>query len=533
MVVSHTDVRTSIQIKRRRNIVGKGNVLVLDCGTQSIRSIIFNNKGEMLGLEQVKYPKYETNGNGFCEMNADIFWDSFVKSVNQFWKNKPEVMETVEAVTVASQRSTSVFVDKYGKPLKNAISWMDQRKTKNNVNINNVQKRLYKLARVWDMLDGYNRKCPYHWVQENEPEIFDKVHKLLFLSTYLNFKLTGLYRDCITSAPGYIPFSNKRLDWATSKDIEGKLFSVKKEHLFELVQPGEKIGDLSNEAAKILRLKPGLPVVASGADKACETVGVGCFDESSVSVSLASMVTVQTTTDTFLPLYKYGTVYPAAIKGKYNPELGITRGFWLISWFIDEFAELERKETEDNDVSIEKALNEKLNEVPPGSDGLLMQTFWLSDPRHPAATGTLIGLNDVHTRIHMYRALVEGLGYSIKEGIKAIERKTKIKIERVGLSGGGSKSVILSQLIADILNKEVYVVQTHETTGLGAAMVGYVHLGEYDNLQDASKHMVHHTKSYKPNKDIAERYEELYKEIYKLTYQRLQPVYEKMMDLRN
>lgn len=513
--------------------MGKGNVLVLDCGTQSVRSIIFDIKGNMLGIEQVKYPKYETTGKGFVEMNTEVFWDSFVQSVNQFWKNKPEVMKNVKAITVASQRSVSVFVDKDGKPLKNAISWMDQRKTKENVNISKIQKRLYKLAKVWDMLDGYNRKCPYHWVQENEPEIYKNVHKLLFLSTYLNYKLTGEYRDCITSAPGYIPFSNQRLDWANNKDIEGKIFTVKKEHLFELVQPGEKIGDLTKETAALLNLQPGIPVVASGADKACETIGIGCFDESTVSVSLASMVTVQTTTDKFLPLYKYGTVYPSAIKGKYNPELGITRGFWLISWFIDEFAELEKKESKDKNVSIESVLNAKLDLVPPGSDGLLMQTFWMSDPRHPAATGTLIGLNDVHTRIHMYRALVEGLGYSIKEGIKAIERKTKVTIKKVGLSGGGSKSVILSQLIADILNKEVYVVQTHETTGLGASMIGYIYLGEYKDVEEAAKNMVKETKTYFPNKEIAAKYDILYKEIYKLTYQRLQPVYDKMMELRD
>lgn len=513
--------------------MGKGNVLVLDCGTQSIRSIIFDRKGELLGIEQVKYPKYETNNKGFCEMNADVFWDSFVISVKRFWENKPEIMKTVEAITVTSQRSTSVFVDKDGKPLKNAISWMDQRKTKNNVNIGKTQKRLYKLAKVWNILDSYNRGCPYHWVQENEPEVFEQVHKLLFLSTYLNFKLTGLYRDCITSAPGYIPFSNKRLGWAGKRDIEGKIFSVKKEHLFELVDAGEKIGDLTKEAATILNLPLGIPVVASGADKACETIGVGCFDESTVSVSLASMVTVQTTTDTFLPLYKYGTVYPAAIKGKYNPELGITRGFWLISWFIDEFAELERKESLDQHISIEKVLNEKLNLVPPGSDGLLMQTFWMSDVRHPSATGTLIGLNDVHTRIHIYRALVEGLGYSIKEGIKAIEKKTKVTIKKVGLSGGGSKSVILCQLIADILNKEVYIVQSHETTGLGASMIGFVHLGEYQDVKEAASKMVHHSKTYVPNKEIAQKYETLYKEIYELTFKRLQPVYDKMMELRD
>jgi len=511
--------------------VSKKLVLVLDCGTQSMRSVIFDNKGNLLCLEKVKYPKYETNSKGYVEMHPDIFWDSAVKGIKKLWENNSDLMEKVGAITIASQRSTSVFVDKEGKPLRNAISWMDQRKTKNNFNISGAQKNIYKAVKVWDLLDSYNRGCPYHWVIENEPEIMENVHKLLFLSTYLNFKLTGNFTDSVTSAPGYIPFSNKRLDWATKSDIEGKIFNVKEEHLFDLVQPGELIGRLTDETAKLLNFEPGLPVVASGADKACETIGIGCFNETTVSVSLASMVTVQTTTDKFLPLYKYGTVYPAAIEKKYNPELGITRGFWLISWFIDEFAELEKQESKGKKVSIEKVLNEKLNKVAPGSEGLLMHPFWMSDVRHPGATGTLIGLKDVHTRIHMYRALVEGLGYSIKEGIKAIEKKTKQKVQRVGLSGGGSTSEILCQLMADILNKELYVVQTHETTSLGAAMIGYIHLGDFKDVSEAAEGMVHFKKSYVPNQEIAEIYEKLYKDVYELTYKRLKPVYKKMMEL--
>ena len=512
--------------------MNEGYVLVLDCGTQSMRCIVFDKQGEMLGLEKVKYPKYETNNIGFVEMNADIFWDSAVEAVNKFWQSKPEVMKQVVGITLASQRSTSVFVDKDGKPLKNAISWMDQRKAKENYKISKTSKSLYKLAKVWDVIDNYNRSAPYHWILQNEPEVMEKIDKYLFLSTYLNYKLTGEYKDSLTSAPGYLPFSNKELDWATKKDIEGKIFHVKPEHLFELVEPGEKIGNLTEETAALLNLKAGLPVIAAGADKACETIGVGCFNDTTVSVSLASMVTVQITTDKYLPLYKYGTVYPAGIKGKYTPEIGITRGFWLISWFIEEFAEQERTEAKDKSMSIEQILNEKLNKVSPGSDGLLMQPYWLSDLRHPEASGTLIGLSDMHTRIHFYRALVEGIGYSIKEGIKAIEKKTKKTVERVGLSGGGSQSEILCQLLSNILNKELYTVQTHETTGLGAAMLGYTHLGYFEDVKDAASKMISYNKVYKPEKEIAEIYEVLFKEVFELTYKRLKPVYKRMLELK-
>jgi len=509
-----------------------GYVFVLDCGTQSMRGIVYDASGVLLGVDKVKYPKYEMNDEGFIEMDADIFWDSACEVVQKFRKQKPEIMANIVALTLASQRSTSVFVDKDGKPLKKAISWMDTRKADKNYNITKMQKKAYKLMKVWNIVDSYNRGCPYHWVKMNEPEIMAKVHKLLFISTYINYKLTGQYKDSRTAASGYIPFSAKRQDWAKKTDIEGKVFHVDKEHLFELVEPGSLIGNLTEESGKLLGLPVGLPVVASGSDKACETLGIGCLDETTVSVSLGSMVTVQTTTDTHMPLYKYGTVYPAAIKGKYNPELGITRGFWLINWFIEEFAELEKKESNDRQISIERILNEKLDKVAPGADGLLMQPFWMSDVRRPGASGTLIGLNDKHTRIHFYRALVEGLAYSIKEGIRSIEKKTHKEVQRIGLSGGGSQSKILCQVLANIFDKEVYVVQSHETTGLGAAILSYVYLGVYQGITEASNRMIQITKTYKPEAIVARRYNQLFEEVYELTYKSLQPVYKKMIELK-
>ncbi len=507
-------------------------VLVLDCGTQSMRGIIIDPQGKLLAIEKEKYPKYETNLDGHCEMEADVFWDSAVTCVNKLWESHEGLMEHVAVITLASQRSTSVFVDETGTPLRKAISWMDRRSIKDNVGMTRFNKRVFKLAGAWDIVDDYNRSCPYHWVQVEEPEVMEKLHKLLFLSTYLNFKMTGKFTDSVTSAPGYIPFSSKRMTWANKYDIEGKVFFVDKAHLYDLVQPGEFIGELTEDAKTAFGFTRPVSVIAGGSDKACETIGVGCFDSSVVSVSLASMVTVETTTEKYMPLYSAGTVYPSAIPGRYNPELGITRGFWLISWFIEEFGELEKQESKNLDTSIERLLNEKLKHVPPGSDGLLMQPFWMSDVRYPRASGTLIGLNDVHTRIHFYRALLEGLGYSIREGIDAIERKTKKEVERIGLSGGGSQSEIICQLLANILNKEVYVVQTHETTGLGAAMLGYIHLGLYDSVAEASIEMIDVQKTYYPVESIADRYDVLYKDLFGYTYKKMKPIYERMVDLK-
>lgn len=524
--------KLAIILKGELSLEQEGYVLVLDCGSQSMRSIVYDSKGTLLGITKVKYPNYYMTPDGFIEMHPDVFWDSACNSINLFWDKYPDIMEKVVAITLASQRATSVFVDEEGKPIRNAISWMDTRKITKNYKISKALKKMFKMLSVWELVDNYNRSCPYHWVKINEPEVFEKLHRCIFLSTYINFKLTGEYRDSVSCATGYIPFSTKRLDWAKKNDVESKIFHVEKDKLFDLVEPGGLIGKLTQEASNLLKLPVGIKVIATGSDKACETLGVGCLNTHSASVSLASMVTVQTTTDEYMQLYKYGTVFPAAIKGKYTPELGIYRGFWLISWFINEFAELEKKESKEKKISIEKILNEKLNKVPPGSDGLLLQPYWLSDVRHPGATGTLIGLNDVHTRIHFYRALVEGLGYSIKEGIESIERKTNKPVEKVALSGGGAQSEILCQMLANIFDRTVYVVQSHETSGLGAALLSYVHLGIYKDIEEAVDNMVHVTNTYEPVKEIAELYQKLYKNLYKLTYKRLQPVYKKMAELK-
>ena len=511
--------------------MGCGYVLVLDCGTQSMRSIVYDFEGTLIGIKKVKYPNYHMTQEGFIEMDADIFWQSACESVDSFWLEHPEIMGNVVAITLTSQRSTSVFVDEDGKPLKKAISWMDTRKIKNNYKIRVGEKKLFKMLKVWDIVDTYNRSCPYHWVKQNEKQVYDKIHKYLFISTYINFKLTGEFKDSVTSAPGYVPFNRKNLEWAKPKDIESKIFHVEREKLFDLVQPGELIGNLTKEAANLLNLKEGIPVVASGSDKACETLGVGCLDTTTASVSLGSMVTIETTTNKYFELYKLGTVFPAALKGCYNPELGIMRGFWLVSWFIKEFAELEKKEAEIEGSCIERLLNKKIEKIPPGSDGLLLQPYWLSDVRYPGATGTILGLNDIHTRMHFYRALIEGLGYSIKEGIGSIEKKTKKKVEKIALSGGGAQSEIICQILANIFNKTVYVVQSHETSGLGAALLGYVKLGVYDDIESAVEGMIHITKTYYPDKESASVYQKLFEDVYRLTYKRLQPVYSKMADL--
>jgi len=161
----------------------------------------------------------------------------------------------------------------------------------------------------------------------------------------------------------------------------------------------------------------------------------------------------------------------------------------------------------------------------------MVQPLWGSGIRKPYAKGAIIGFSDVHTRTHIYRAIIEGIGFALLEGIEAIEKKTKHKMERIAISGGGSQSDAICQITADIFNREAYRVQTYETSGLGAAITAFVGIGFYKSFDDAVKEMVHRVDVFKPNSKNVEIYSKLYKKVYKNIFPKLKGLYSEIREI--
>ena len=229
---------------------------------------------------------------------------------------------------------------------------------------------------------------------------------------------------------------------------------------------------------------------------------------------------------------KFIPPFTSVIKGHFNPELQVIRGYWMISWFKSEFAEKEMLEAKELNISPEEILNRRLNEIPPGCEGLLLQPYWGAGLKMPEARGAIIGFGDVHTRIHIYRAIIEGIGFALLNGIKKIESKSKVKMDKIMLSGGGSQSDVICQITADIFNKSVCRVQTYETSGLGAAMVGYVAIGQFKSYQEAIKSMVHISKTFEPNEENVKLYRQIYYKVYQKVYPRLKPLYKEIKNIK-
>lgn len=505
-------------------------VLTIDCGTQSIRGLVFNQYGELLLKIKREIEPYFSLQPGWTEQDPDLYFNTMCDIIKELRDESLEIYDQITGMTVTTQRDCCIVVDEEGKPLRPAILWMDQREASKK-----SLKLPYKVATSAVGMHEVSRKvgahCKAHWLKEHEKEIWDKTHKYLMLSAYLNFRLTGKYIDSIASTVGHVPFNYKKFQWESDLGLKRQIFQIEREKLYDIVEPGTIIGEVSSEVAEVTGLKVGLPIIASASDKGCETLGAGCVNDETVSISMGSLATIQTTSKKYYELTKFIPPFPAAIPNAYNPELQIYRGYWMITWFKKEFARKEMEESKKTGILPEVLLNKYLNEIPPGSDGLILQPYWGPPLKLPEARGSIIGFSDYHTRIHIYRAIIEGIAYGLFEGMKSIEKHSGVKIKRVMLSGGSSQSDAICQITADVFNKPVYRVQTYETSGLGAAIICFVGLGVFKDYDEAVKSMVRVADYFMPIRENVEIYYDIYHRVYKNIYKRMRPLYHDLKEI--
>ena len=503
-------------------------ILSIDCGTQSLRAIIFSLKGEMLAIQRVKYEPYISLNPGWAEQEAEVYWEALKNACRLLKMESPEYFGAISGIGVTTMRDSMVNVDREGKPLRPIMLWLDQRKAKPVYKPEIVMKLVIWFIGIGDSIKKAQRDGKCNWIKQNQPEIWKKTHKILQVSGFLNYRLTGEFKDSVASQIGHIPFDYKKQKWGNAKNLltfSAKLYPIEKEKLPELVKPGEILGLINQSASSETGLPANLAVVACGSDKGCETLGMGILTNNKASLSFGTTATIQTTSKNYLEPIPFMPSFPAVFPGFFNPEVEIFRGFWMISWFKNEFACKEIQEAEERGITAEEVLNEMLCQSPPGSMGLMVQPYWSPGLSQPAAKGAIIGFGDVHKKPHIYRAVIEGLVYALKEGKERIEKVSKTKIHQLAVSGGASQSDEICQIAADIFNLPVIRGNTTETSGLGAAILTACGNGYFKTIEEAVNEMVNFRDEFLPNKSHTEMYDKLYKKVYKRMYKKLEPFY--------
>lgn len=291
--------------------------------------------------------------------------------------------------------------------------------------------------------------------------------------------------------------------------------------------PGSKMGFISAQAAELTGLPKGLPLIAGASDKACEVLGSGCLEPHQGCIGFGTTATICVNSKHYVEPIPLVPPYPSAKPGAYNLEFQTFRGFWMVSWFKEQFALKEQEIAQERGVATESLLEEMVAKVPPGSLGLLLQPYWSPGLRYPGpeAKGCIIGFGGVHKREHIYRALLEGLVYSMREGRERIEKRSKVPITELSVCGGGSKSDQVMQITADVFNLPVRRTKVSEASGLGAAILAAVGSGFYPDIETAAREMTNVGSVFEPNSKSVKIYDELFKKVYSKTYRRLRPLY--------
>ncbi len=308
---------------------------------------------------------------------------------------------------------------------------------------------------------------------------------------------------------------------------------IRREQLPDLRKPGELLGHVSRAASRHTGIPEGLPLIAAGADKACEVIGAGGVDPSIACLSYGTTATINTTRSKYLETVPLIPPYPSAIPDHFNTEVMIFRGFWMVSWFKQQFGLREMQRAKELGVAPESLFDELVNSVPAGSMGLMLQPYWSPGIREPGleAKGSIIGFGDVHTRAHLYRAILEGLAYALRQGKEKIEKRSGTKIQRLRVSGGGSQSDAAMQLTADIFGLPAERPHTYETSGLGAAIDCAVGLGLHPDFATAIAAMTRVGQVFMPQAAAQQTYERLYQEVYQRMYKQLKPLYQSIREI--
>ncbi len=506
-------------------------LLAIDCGTQSLRALLFSPTGEMLARVQIVYEPYVSLRPGWAEQDPELFWTSLCQACRQLQQEVPKHFAAVAGVGVTSQRSSMINVDKDGRPLRPAIIWLDQRKTSPPFASRKFLRLLLKLIRREKTVLSLQSEGKGNWIQQQQPEIWAATAKYLQISGFLNYRLTGKFLDSVASQIGHVPFHYRKQRWCRKHEIPALLFPMEPEKLPDLVPPAAGLGGVCAEAARATGLTEGTPVIACGSDKGCETIGAGVIDASMVSLSFGTTATVQTTSADYFEPLRLLPPYPAPIPGFYNPEVEILRGYWMINWFKRQFGYEEVREAEEKGLAAEEILDRHLVNTPPGSMGLVVQPYWSPGLNHPAAKGAMIGFGDVHTKSHIYRAVIEGLAFALRDGLHKIEKRGRLRVTRAAVSGGASQSEAICRITADIFNLPMTKGRTHETSGLGAALVTAVGLGMYDSFVQAAAGMIAEETVFEPDPEAVSLYEQLYQRVYQRIYPALEPLYESIREI--
>lgn len=502
----------------------KRYIIAIDSGTQSIRAVLFDIEGNELAIEQRAFEPYFSLRPGWAEQSTEDYWSKLCTVTNGLMNKIAIDKAAIAGVGITTQRGTVIPMDRDGNALRPAIIWLDQRSVEQQPPLGVLGTALFGAAGLLSAIKYAQKHSIFLWIKLNEPEIYAKTFKFVQASGFFVRKLTGEFNDSVGMVTGIWPFEYDKLRWHPL-GVAYPPLGIAKEHCVRLFRPDEVLGRITRKASRETGLPEGLPVVVGAGDKQSELLGAGAIEQSIAEISFGTATAMHILTRKYIKdsALRFFT-WPSAIPNAWDIEMFIHRGFWMITWFKQEFGMREALEAQKRGVAPEVVFDEVIRTIPPGSMGLVLQPYWSPMVYSKYAKGSIIGFGDVHTRAHIYRAILEGIGFELRRLSELVQARVGVTFREIRVGGGGSKSDTAVQIAADMFGLPVSRMATSEISALGAAIDTAVATGMHPTIEDAVRAMVRTGRTFEPMGQNQRIYNDLYHDVYKRLYTVLEPV---------
>jgi xylulokinase len=474
--------------------------LGIDVSTTGSKALLINHDGDVVSSATTGHA-LSTPRPLWSEQEPKDWWEAVAKSVRQALALAGVSGEDVSAIGLTGQMHGLVLLDENKETLRPAILWNDQRCADECDEIRALvgRKRLIQITGN-EALTGFTAP-KIVWVKNHEPEIFARTRHVLLPKDYIRFKLTGQLAMDKADGSGTILFDLKSRDW--SRDVLSAL-GIPVEWLPQTFEGPQVTGEVNAQAAEATGLKAGTPVVAGGGDQAAGAVGVGAVQPGIVGLTLGTSGVVFASTESSL-IEPEGRLHAFchAVPNRWHLMGVMLSAAGSLQWYRDTLA----PQTSFDDLMAEAA------ETPAGSEGLIFLPY-LSGERtpypDPLARGAWVGLTIRHKRGHLTRAILEGVAFGLKDGFALIQGAGLGAIQQVRVSGGGAKSRLWKQILADVLGVELVTINTTEGAAYGAAILAGAGIGAWPDAETACRNLIKIVERVSPD----EKRESLYKSLH-------------------
>lgn len=446
----------------------------IDNGSQSSKVTIFDEQGQVVSWAAVPLQPLQTPAPGLAEHPGDDLWESIGEACRRAMAEFPGVPEEIVGVGLCTIRFCRALLRQDGTLAHPVLSWMDPR-----------------VSRAHDPQDYLDDAAHPAWITTS--------------SGYIGQRMTGEFRDTAANYQGLWPLDAAAWTWGRDS-ADYAAAGMSRDQLFELVQPGEILGVLTEDASRHTGLPQRVPVVATANDKAVEALGCGLRSGDELLVSLGTYITAMTVDDELdeAPAGEFWTNFASEPGRHLRESAGIRRGMWTVSWFRDLVGE----------ASVE-TLNAEAAQVPAGSEGLMAMLDWLAPEDAPHRRGSLLGFDARHSRGHIHRAILEAIALTMERNSRAMEEALvsgprgsdsaeadaqvagQRRFTSVTVSGGGAQSDLMMQIMADVFG--LPAVRAAGGADRGAAICAAVGTGVAADFDEAAAAMVPETEVWAPN----------------------------------